>query len=100
VVVLDSPPVAIVSDAAVLSSVVDVTLLVVRAGRTSRDAVEHAVDTLNRSGGRVAGAVLNDASRAYADVYGGYYVEGSAPPPLERGQGSREPLGGQEPSAS
>jgi non-specific protein-tyrosine kinase len=82
VVVLDSAPVAVVSDAAVISSTVDATLVVVRAGRTGRDSLAHGIEALQRAGARIVGAVLNDTPRASTEVYGGFYVE-DAPPPSD-----------------
>ena len=38
-IVIDSPPVLAVTDASVLSSLVDGTIVVVRVGKTARDAV-------------------------------------------------------------
>jgi non-specific protein-tyrosine kinase len=82
VIVLDSPPVAVVSDAAVISSAVDATLVVVRAGRTGRDSLVHGVEALHRAGARIVGTVLNDTPRASTEVYGGFYVE-DAPAPSD-----------------
>lgn len=59
VVVLDSPPVLGTSDAIVLSANVDGTLLVVRAGVSSRQEVHSAVDMLQQVGAPVLGTVLH-----------------------------------------
>lgn len=61
VVLVDSPPVGIVADAAVLAPQVDGVLLVVRAGHTRKDAAEQAKQQLQQVGARLLGAVLNDA---------------------------------------
>ena len=58
-VILDSPPVVPVTDAAILSTITDATILVVRAFKTSRDLARHAVRALVDVGANVAGTVLN-----------------------------------------
>jgi tyrosine-protein kinase Etk/Wzc len=72
IIVIDSPPVLAVTDASVLSSMVDGTIVVVRVGRTARDAVRRAVAQLRVVNGRVLGAVLNDVDFGSGVYYGGY----------------------------
>jgi succinoglycan biosynthesis transport protein ExoP len=71
-IVIDSPPVGPVTDAAVLTTQVDGTVLVVRAFRTHRDVVANAKRTLQAVGGRVVGAVLNAVNLERSE-YRGYY---------------------------
>lgn len=59
VVVVDSAPLQAVTDAAILSSFVDATLLVIDAGHTRRAHVRGARESLERANARVVGAVLN-----------------------------------------
>ncbi|MGH8010522.1 MAG: tyrosine-protein kinase family protein, partial [Candidatus Binatia bacterium] len=59
-IVLDSPPLLAASDGAVLGTMTDGVLLVVRAGYADRGAVQQAMRQLNHVGARVVGAVLND----------------------------------------
>ena len=59
VVIFDSPPVLAVTDAAVLSTVVDATMLVVDHGRTRRAAAAQATERLMNVGGNLLGIVLN-----------------------------------------
>lgn len=75
IVLLDSPPLLAVTDAAVLSTLVDGALLVVRMGATPRTSVRRAVGQLHTVHGRVVGAVLNDVdfSRGGYGNYGYYY---------------------------
>lgn len=77
-VILDSPPVGIVADPAVISTQVDGTLIVMKARQTSRDQAKRAIDALLRVNARIFGAVLNDLdlqSREYGYYYKqyGYY---------------------------
>jgi capsular exopolysaccharide synthesis family protein len=58
-VLSDSPPALIRSDAAVLSSLLDGVLLVIKAGKTKIDAVKQAGDRLKRVNARIIGTVLN-----------------------------------------
>ena len=58
-VVLDSPPVVPVTDAAVLSTLVDGTILVVRAFHTTKDLARRAGRALRDVGGHQVGTVLN-----------------------------------------
>lgn len=72
-VVFDSPPVLVVTDAAVLGSRVDGVLLVTDAGRTTRRAVQAAADELRRARIPVLGAVLNRAGERGSNYGYGYY---------------------------
>jgi tyrosine-protein kinase Etk/Wzc len=76
VVLLDSPPLLAVTDAAVLSTMVDGVVLVIRTERTKRDAVRRALGHVRSVRGRLLGVVLNDVdmrSGAYYGSYGHYY---------------------------
>ena len=58
-VIFDSPPLHAVTDAAVISSFVDGTLLVIDAGRSRRRVVRVGREALSRAGANVLGVVLN-----------------------------------------
>ncbi len=60
-VLVDSPPLLLVSDPSVLSRYVDGVLLVVRAGRTQRRALLEAQNRLLQVKGRIIGTVLTHA---------------------------------------
>jgi capsular exopolysaccharide synthesis family protein len=73
-VILDTPPLALVPDANLLSALVDAAVLVVSAARTPFDAVQKAVDAIGRQ--RVLGVVLNNVDeRSLSAQYGadGHY---------------------------
>lgn len=74
-VVVDSPPVAPVTDARILAAACDATVLVIRAEKTSRRVAEHARDALASVGAVMLGVVVNDAprSRAEGGGYGHYH---------------------------
>lgn len=68
-VIIDSPPVLIVSDPVVLSNLADGTLFVVNAQRTRGRRAAHAVATLQKAGANVLGAVLNRTTGDAASRY-------------------------------
>ncbi len=74
-VVLDSPPLLMVTDATILSTLVDGVVLVVESGVTSRHALVRGHKTIKIAGGRVLGTVLNkvDARRRRNGYYYGDY---------------------------
>ncbi len=62
-VLVDSPPVGMVTDAQILATLCGSTLLVLRAEKSSRILTQRARDALLAVGVRVAGAVVNDVPR-------------------------------------
>lgn len=74
-VVVDSPPVAPVTDAAILSTRVDATILVLRAFKTSKELARRAVRSLRDVGHHRVGTVLNavDFDRRAYGYYQYYY---------------------------
>lgn len=75
VVIIDTPPVHAAADALVLGRAADGVLIVVRAGRTDREAAQDAMRSLAGVGARVVGAVLNDPDHKTAGHGGYYYYE-------------------------
>ncbi len=71
-VLLDTPPLLAASDAAVLSTVANGVMVVLRAGATDIAAAQQAVEQLTSIGARVVGAVLNDPD-TQVPAYGAYY---------------------------
>ncbi len=59
-IVLDCPPVMAVTDARILGAICDVSLLVLRAGHSTRRAAELARGSLLSVGARLLGVVVND----------------------------------------
>ena len=57
--IVDGPPITVYSDAAILAPLVDGVVLVVEAEKTRWEVVSQAKRTLEESGGRILGAVLN-----------------------------------------
>lgn len=72
-ILIDTPPVAPLTDALCLARIADASLLVLRAGRTPQEAADEALTLLGP--GRVAGIIFNGAeglNRLYSK-YSGYY---------------------------
>lgn len=61
VVLLDTPPMLLASDAAHLVEEVDTVLVVARAGKTTAEQAERVRDLLGRLGAPAAGVALNEA---------------------------------------
>jgi succinoglycan biosynthesis transport protein ExoP len=70
-IIIDGPPVLLVSDAKVLAGLVDATLLVYNAAETSRGAAQRTIREFKQVNARVIGCVLF-AARA---MKGGYFNE-------------------------
>lgn len=93
-VIVDSPPVGVVADAAVIATNVDGTLLVLKAGQTDRDVARQAIRQLADVKALIYGAVLNDLDLSdqkygrytYYYQYGNYYGD-------EKPQGARSAPG-------
>ena len=92
-VILDSPPLQAVTDAALLAAVVDGTVFVVHARRTRRGAVRQGRDALARGGGKILGVVMNRLKkREYDEYYYSYY--GYYGSDKDRGAGGQAGEGG------
>jgi capsular exopolysaccharide synthesis family protein len=91
-IIFDSPPLLAVTDSAILSSLVDGTLLVVDAGRSRRRALRTGSEVLARAGANVLGSVLNRipprARAGYGNYYGGHPAAGRAEDGTPRTDGS------------
>ncbi len=76
-VIIDSPPIGVISDAEVFAEDADLTVLVVKYDYSTADAVNDAVDTLNGCSAEFYGCVLNDAHTLLGDrSVGGYGTYG------------------------
>lgn len=72
IVLLDTPPIGVVTDAAIASRAVDGTIMVVESGKTSKRALAHVYQLLTDARSRVIGIVLNRVSVTGRDYY--YYA--------------------------
>lgn len=79
-VIFDSPPIAPVTDAIILSAHADGVLMVVKAGVTRKEMLARSVEQLRSVKARLLGAVLNDVDlrrRGQGYYYGYYYHQGA-----------------------
>jgi len=84
-ILIDTPPVSVVTDAVVLSRIADGFLLVVRSGHTPIDSLKDSVSQLERVGANIIGFLFNDVNakssyRKYGKrgeyIYYGHYDNG------------------------
>ncbi|MEA4973469.1 Tyrosine-protein kinase YwqD [bioreactor metagenome] len=59
-IIIDTPPISVVTDAAVLANVVNGYVIVVRAGVTPKDSLSESVLRLEQLGANIIGFILND----------------------------------------
>lgn len=72
-VVIDSPPVVSFTDGVLIASMVDGVILVVHAGRSSRQVVRRSRQLLQDIGAKIFGVVLNNVNLRSQDNY--YYYQ-------------------------
>ena len=73
-ILVDTPPVNLVSDASIVTNLLDGVLLLVRQGRSRKDSVKRAVAHLELTGIKPLGFVLNGVDLTRGKFYGyGYY---------------------------
>ncbi len=70
-ILIDSPPLATVTDAELLSSYVDGTVVVSLASKTRLDLLVNTIDALNKINDTFIGVILNNFD--YQATYGSYY---------------------------
>ena len=75
--IIDTAPLLPVADGAEVAAIAEATLIVTRAGKTTKEQAERAIATLEKVGKRPVGVILNMMTRGrgnYDDGYGYYYV--------------------------
>lgn len=79
-IIIDSPPITAVTDAVIISRLVDGVLLVVRAGETHREIIKNGISLLQSANAHILGAILNGVNMGrdsyyYYQYYYYYYGE-------------------------
>ncbi len=74
-IILDCPPIEGLSDALVVSSLSDITVLVAKYKSTPVKLLEKSKKALDKVGSRIAGVVLNHVDKEPNTYYYGYYKE-------------------------
>jgi capsular exopolysaccharide synthesis family protein len=75
-IIFDSPPVLPITDATILSSLVDGVLIVVECEMTTRAALSRACGVIEHAGGKIIGTVLNKVDVRRDGYYGYRYYHG------------------------
>ena len=91
-VIIDAPPVTVVTDAQILGALCNVTILVVRASKSTKHTSKRAIEALRSTGAHLLGVVVNDVRRkgsryGYYGGYGSYYGSGRNGGKGARGRG-------------
>jgi succinoglycan biosynthesis transport protein ExoP len=72
-IIVDTPPIGAVTDAAVLATMVDGVILVVHAGKTRRQIVSRGIEQLRYISAPIIGVILNNLRLGRGRYYPGYY---------------------------
>ncbi len=75
-IIFDTPPVGIISDAAILSTITDGVILVMAQNSTDKSDIQRAINRVVHVGGKILGGVLNKVdvtSKRGAKNYYNYY---------------------------
>jgi Mrp family chromosome partitioning ATPase len=91
-VVIDTPPALSVTDPVILSVEADSIILVIRSGKTTKDALRRAGELLWQVNAHVMGIVVNGIDLGSPDHYyyyygakaGGHYYDTEAAPAVEK----------------
>ena len=90
-VLIDAPPVTVVTDAQILGAICDFSILVLKADKSTRKVAQRAIDALQSVGARLLGVVVNEVHRdgSRYGYYGGYHGSNGGRP--ARGGGAKVP---------
>ncbi|MDP7028170.1 MAG: polysaccharide biosynthesis tyrosine autokinase [Candidatus Marinimicrobia bacterium] len=73
VILFDAPPIMAVTDAVVLSRLIDQFIIVVRFGSTAKDSIDHTLKALKHVGSKPTGVVFNDLNQKNSYYSKSYY---------------------------
>lgn len=73
IVLIDTPPIIAVTDAAILAQEVDGVILVLASGEVQKDYAKKAKELLDKVNAKILGVVLNKADAKTGDYYYYYY---------------------------
>ena len=71
-ILLDTPPVNIVSDACVIGNMLDGVLILARQGRSRKESLKRAVDHLQLAGAKILGCIFNGVPNEVRTTYSYY----------------------------
>lgn len=84
VILVDTPPIGVVSDGVIVSSLFTEMILVIRANQTRQESIESAMSQLKFAGANVLGFVLNGVETRGNRRYSNYRAYKSVPVPVEQ----------------
>lgn len=98
-VIVDSPPILPVTDAAIVAPLVDGVLIVVDTGTTRTGTLQHAKEQLTRVHGRLLGSVMNKVAAGQAGYphYYHYYSRAVDDKPAKNGRTKQTAASDSEP---
>lgn len=82
IVIIDGTPSRLVTDAIIISRLVDSTIVVTKSGETNKNDLKTVVDNINNVGGKILGVVVNQipmSAKKYGEKY--YYASTSLDKP-------------------
>ena len=71
-VIIDTPPINVVTDTAIISEKITGYVFVVQSGKNRFNEISYALENLQQMNGNVVGFILNDINGKSAAHYGGY----------------------------
>ena len=85
-VLIDTPPIIAVTDAAILAQEVDGVILVLASGEVNKEFAQKAKELLDKVGAKILGAVLNKVEMKTNEYYHYYNYNGSEGPKSKKGK--------------
>jgi capsular exopolysaccharide synthesis family protein len=74
-IILDTPPIGLVTDSALLAAVADGTILVISSGKVVVEMAKRSTDSLLKVGANILGVVLNKIPKNGKGYYNSYYYK-------------------------
>ena len=73
IIILDGPPIELVTDSIILTRIVDTTIIVVACNETKKDNLHKVVNSIENVGGKIAGIVVNKITTSNKEYKSRYY---------------------------
>ena len=89
-VLIDTPPIIAVTDAAIIAQEVDGVILVLASGEVNKEYAQRAKEQLDKVGAKILGAVLNKVDLKTSEYYYYYYYHGTDEPTKKKQKHHKE----------
>ncbi len=73
IIILDGPPIELVTDSIILTRIVDSTVIVAACNETKKDNLHKVIDSIQNVGGKIAGIVVNKVLVPAKEYKNSYY---------------------------